>query len=172
MTALITPAWLVACAVLVTAGAAKLAPGRTPRSGGRLGRAARVIGCGEIALGGGAALAPRPILAACVAAAYGAFAVVLMRQLRSGATHGCGCFGAASTAPARPLQVGLNAVCGLVAGGAVLDHPHGAGWLATQPLTVVAPVGLGLATATMGVVAAFTLLAGVWQASARRRCRP
>ena len=134
--------------VLLVAGDASRAPSirlarRTVRLGALL----------EAALGVSALFAPRPALAACVAASYALFAGVVLYARRSGGVLAtCGCFGRPDTPPTN-LHVILNLVF-VVAAIAVATRPPDASFLLEFmghqpwlgfPLLFVSGVGVWLA---------------------------
>lgn len=160
--------FLVACGLLVLAGAAKairpddtaralvlLFAGCAPwaRSVRRARLAVRLGALIEAALGVAALAAPRPATAAMVAASYALFAGVVLYARRSGGVLAtCGCFGRPDTPPTN-LHVVLN-LAFVVAALAVAVHPPHASllleflghqpWLGF-PLIFVSAVGVWLA---------------------------
>lgn len=171
MTAVDALFWAV-CLVLVVAGASKLAmpdqvaatlaslglARRSPRhaAGGRPAGtvAARVVGAVEVAVGLGALVVGGPLLAVAVAAAYAAFAVVVVVARRKG-LESCGCFGARS-APPSWVHVGVNvgsaavALWAAVTAGGPLPAADGLATLGFGTAVVVS--GLVLLLATLVVV--------------------
>jgi hypothetical protein len=154
-----TAFWAV-CLVLVAAGATKAvdpAPlavairalwGRPSgeHSERSWGPAVQIIGGGEVAIGvTGLAWAGRPAAAA-VAAAYLAFAVIVVRA-RSRHLPSCGCFGSRSGPPSL-LQAGVNTVSALVAVAAIVAPPVPAadalGGSAGQRVAVAAAVVIAI----------------------------
>lgn len=109
--------YLVACALLVVAGAAKaVRPDDSARALDTLipigVRRMRVVvrtgAVAELALGGVALVLPTPATASLVALSYCAFAVVVAcARRRGGAIASCGCFGTPDT-PATRLHVVVN----------------------------------------------------------------
>ena len=168
----LTPPFAVAAALLVVAGLAKL---RSPQptadalgwgSSGPV--AARAVGLVEIALGTAALIAPGPLLAFAVAAAYLGFAGQVMRSRARGAGARCGCFGAADV-PAHRSHVVLNLACAAVASVAVVETPHGVTWMATLPPATAVALALGLVAATYAGYLAFTAFPAAWAAFGERR---
>lgn len=117
MTAATAATWVFA-ALLALAGARKVTdPAATSAAlqGARLpsdARLVRVLGMGEIVLGGVVLGVGGALPAALLALAYLAFAVFAQRQSARGT--GCGCFGE-SNAPATSLHVGIDGVGAAVA---------------------------------------------------------
>jgi hypothetical protein len=172
MPALTGPA-LVAAALLVVAGAAKVAdPANTVGAlrAMRLPSSSTLVRCGaavEAAIGVTAIVVGGAVPWALVAASYLAFAVFVVAALRAGTMIGsCGCFGHEDTPP-HPVHVALDlvlagvaaaaAVQGLVPAAAIADDPG-------QGVVVVVLAGLSLAL----VYAAFVDLPRAW---ARRHGR-
>jgi hypothetical protein len=163
------PAFVVACALLVLAGALKLRspqPARDALALLGLGVPAvfvRALGVAEVALGVFAALRPGALSGGLVAGAYAAFCVTALSLVRADRSADCGCFGRASSV-ASWAHVALNAVaCGLAVAVALVRAP-GLGWIATRAPLVAATVTLALLAAAYAAYAAFTLLAPAWQA--------
>jgi hypothetical protein len=109
------PAFTVVAALLVIAGAAKIAaPERAADSLKAAGASiptggVRAIGTMEAALGTAAILEPSTATAAGLALAYAGFCLFLVRLIRHGNRNlDCGCFGG-SGAEATPEHVALNA---------------------------------------------------------------
>ncbi len=144
---------LVAAALLVVAGAAKVAdPANTVGAlrALRLPSSPVLVRCGaavEAAIGAAAILVGGAVLWALVAASYAAFAAFVVAALRAGTMIGsCGCFGHEDTPP-HPVHVVLDlvlagvaaaaAVQGLVPAEAIADEPG-------QGVVVVALAGLAL----------------------------
>jgi hypothetical protein len=117
----------------------------------------RALGAAEVALGVAAVVVGGVVLPLGVAAAYVAFGIVAWR-LR-GASVGCGCFGAASSAPPGGLHVGVDAVSAAIAAGAAGAGVPGvrAAWadLPAAGVPHVALVVIGVA----GVLGILTVLA-------------
>jgi len=144
------------CLVLVVAGIAKL---RAPESAASVlpdARLARLTGIGEMITGTSGLATSSSLPASAVALAYGAFAVVTLRLLRTGragrATD-CGCFGAAS-APVHPIHLAVNLASTALA-CLVVARPVGE---ATQPwhegaLTGATFTGLTVALAMIAYLA-------------------
>jgi hypothetical protein len=138
--------YLVACFLLVAAGAVKVArPDGTARAlaglpANRLpvrwvARLVRVGAALELALGLAALALPRPPLAWLVAASYAAFAAtVAYVRSTGGALASCGCFGTPDT-PATGLHLVVDLVLCASAAMVALAHPAGSlpAVLAHQP---------------------------------------
>lgn len=167
--------YLVACALLVAAGAAKTArPDNTARalapllpawmqSSGfaRVRASIRGAAAAEAVLGLVAALLPRPTTAALVAVSYAGFALFVAHiRARGGALASCGCFGKPDT-PATALHVLVNVVLAAAAVAVATTAPAN-GWLgdvlSAQPWRGV-PLALASALAAWLVYLSFTLLA-------------
>ena len=144
--------YLVACGLLVVAGAAKVArPNDTARAlRATLPRfpeaegAVRVAAAAEAGLGAVALVLPIAPLAALVAASYLGFAVVVaVVRRRGGALASCGCFGTPDT-PATGLHVVIDLVLAAAAASvAAADHTGTLRpLLADQPLHGVPLVAL------------------------------
>lgn len=169
--------YLVACGLLVAAGAAKalrpadtaravvlLVPDWVPLSRSlRVTRSAvRVGALAEATLGAVALLFPRPLTAALVAASYALFVCVVAYAVhRGGALATCGCFGRPVT-PATRLHVAVNVVLFAAAAlvalrppdvtslFALLDHQP---WLGL-PLLFVSGVGVWVTYLALSPLAA------------------
>jgi Methylamine utilisation protein MauE len=138
--------YLVACYLLVAAGAAKaVRPDGTARAlaglpANRLSmswmrRFVRAIAVAELACGLVALAVPHPAVAWLVAVSYAAFAVVVVYVRKSGgALASCGCFGTPDT-PATTLHLVVVVVLCAAAAAIALAHPAGSmlGILARQP---------------------------------------
>lgn len=144
--------YLVACALLMIAGAMKLIrPDDTARAIARVVparlrrqlqyRSLRVLirlgALAEVGLGGVAMFLPRPIPAALVATSYAVFAgVVIYVRSKGGSLASCGCFGSLDT-PATWLHVVINSGLAIAGVAVALDAPAGGttvSILAGQPL--------------------------------------
>ena len=108
--------YLIACALLVLAGASKaFRPANTVRALAHVFPYPRLLAvivpmlaAIELALGAGAIIWPVHALAAAVAASYMLFAgFVIVIRMRHGALSSCGCFGTPDT-PATWLHAGIN----------------------------------------------------------------
>jgi len=179
--------YLVACVLLVTAGAAKaLRPGDTARAlaamlearsirGARPGvlrTAVRLGALAEAVLGIVAIALPRPLTATLVGASYVAFAGVVTYARATGSPLAtCGCF-ATPDSPATLLHVALDVLLGAAALVVASGAPHTGSIrdvLAHQPLGGVAllvVVGVGtwlayLAFTVMGSLESARRLVGV-----------
>jgi uncharacterized membrane protein YphA (DoxX/SURF4 family) len=119
---------LVLAAVLVWAGAAKLArPATTAASFEALGvpapRAlARAVPVAELALSAALLAAPRPGAAASLAV-LAAFTAVLARALARGTTAGCACFGSPSAEPVSASDLVRNGLLAALALTALAAPP-------------------------------------------------
>ena len=157
---LLTGPALVAAALLVVAGAAKVAdPANTVGAlrALHLRSSPALVRCGaaaEAVIGAAAILVGGAFLWALVAASYAAFAGFVVAALRAGTMIGsCGCFGHEDTPP-HPLHVALDlalagvaaaaAAQGLVPAEAIADDPG-------QGVVVVALAGLALLPRVRGV---------------------
>jgi hypothetical protein len=147
--------FLAACALLATAGAAKLARPASALPAVRALRlparvsTVRIVGAFEL----GAAIAGvvfGGIAAVAVAVAYVALSCAAYMLWRTAPSTPCGCLGASSTAPASPLHVVVDACAALVAlaaafGGSPLaviaDQP-----LFGFPFVVLTALAAGLAS--------------------------
>jgi hypothetical protein len=161
--------YLVACLLLVAAGAAKaVRPDDTARAlsavvplgEGRLRPVVRTGSVLEAGLGAAALAFPRTGLAAAVAASYLLFAVfVAVARRRGGAIASCGCFGTPDT-PATGLHVVVDLVLAASASWVAAAALGGslASVLAAQPLhgaplLAVSALGAWLTYLTVSVLA-------------------
>jgi hypothetical protein len=123
---LVTAPYLVAAAVLLLAGAAKLvspeATASAMRDAGLPGSHLLVRGLGgvEVGVGGAALLVAGRLPALALAAAYLGVSAVAWIQRRSGAD--CGCFGVGET-PVSGVHLAVNAVAVLVSAAAAVAVP-------------------------------------------------
>jgi hypothetical protein len=163
------PAFVVACALLVLAGALKLrspVPARDAlaRLGLRVPAALmRALGAAEVALGVFAALRPGPLSGGLVAGAYAAFCVTALSLVRADRNADCGCFGRVSSV-ASWAHVALNAVACALAVAVALMRVPALSWIATRAPLIAATVTIALLAAAYAAYAAFTLLAPAWRA--------
>jgi hypothetical protein len=153
--------YLVACALLIVAGATKLIrPDDTARAIApvvpvRLRRPLqfhvlrvliRIGAMAELVLGSVAMFFPRSMAAALVATSYAAFAgVVIYVRSKGGSLASCGCFGTLDT-PATWLHVVINSGLAVAGVAVALDAPAGGATisiLAGQPLYGVPFVAAG-----------------------------
>jgi hypothetical protein len=163
------PPFLLAAAILIIAGVAKLrAPGGVATAMRVLGLPpalarplARVLGGAEIALGALAAVAPLRSAAIAVAVLYLLFALSAMMLARRLAA--CGCFGAADS-PASMAQTLLSAGLGAAAAVAAISPPHGLAWMLGQPMAPGLALIVGIAGAAYGTVLVYTELPSAWNA--------
>jgi hypothetical protein len=137
--------YLVGCALLVLAGAAKMVrPDDTARALSgvlplplvRTKSLVRVGATAEAALGAVALAYPRTVTAGLVALSYAAFAAfVLLARAKGGPIATCGCFGTPDT-PATLLHVVINVGLALAAIAVAVAGPSGTivSILSTQPL--------------------------------------
>ncbi len=126
--------YLVACALLALAGAAKAArPADTARALGDLVRlparllrtVVRTGAIAEMVLGLAALVRPQPATAALVAASYGGFAsYVAYARSRGGSIATCGCFGTPDT-PATGIHIALDLGLGASAVALAVAAPSG-----------------------------------------------
>jgi hypothetical protein len=165
--AFLTPAFATVAALLLVAGLAKLRrPERAARALAIAGLpggagAARTLGAAEAIVGAACLIAPGPALAAVLAAAYGAFALVVLR-LRA-ARASCGCFGAEDV-PAGGLHAALDLAAAAVAALGAAAGVHGLPWVAERATAVVVVGSLAIAAAVSAGHAAFTALPAAWAA--------
>ena len=151
LAAALTPPFAVISALLVVAGGAKLRSGE------------RALGAAEAALGTVALVAPTAVAAALVALAYAAFAGHVLRLLVAGDDAPCGCLGASSrSASAAHLALDLGALA--IAAAAVVEPPHGLGWLGSLSPAVAAVLVLGVAGATYAAYLMLAALPDAWRA--------
>lgn len=166
----LSPVFVVVCALLVVAGAAKL---RSPqRASGTLrplgigvpALVVRALGMLEVALGVAGLVSPTVVIAALVAVAYGIFCAFVVLLLRTaGGPTDCGCFGDADVDAGR-THVVLNGVACAIGVIAALSPPPGVGWiLAHRPLIAV-PLALGTLAAAFAAYVAFTTFPVAWRA--------
>ena len=168
--------YLVACGLLVAAGAAKA---RRPDDTARALAAAlplrrrtvrtlvRVGSVAEVALGVTALVLPRPWWAALVALSYVAFAgFVAYARSTGGAIASCGCFGTPDT-PATLVHVVVNVALALSAAAVAVSAPSGTmvTVLAHQPGHGVPLVAVSALTGWL-VYLALSVLAGLQAARA------
>jgi hypothetical protein len=170
MSAALLPAFSAAALLLAIAGVAKvtspyLAQASLSAAGVRIPAVAvRLLGAGELAVGGAAFLEPTTFTAAATAVAYGGFCLFTVRLLRTtaGTRVDCGCFGGAGS-EASPVHLGLNAIAFAICIGATAAPPPGPDWvLARAPLTATA-ICLGVAAATYAAYLVFTAFPRAWR---------
>lgn len=161
---------LVACALLVLAGLAKvLSPAATsgalravslPSSIGLV----RTIGVGEVVLGIGAGASGSRIAMAIVAAAYLCFTGFVALALRSGRpVQSCGCFGAVDTPPSW-IHLVVTSGFAIIAGWcAVAGTPSMADLIEGEPLAGV-PYLAAVAAVTYLFVVVLTVVPTWWRA--------
>jgi len=163
------PAFDVACALLVVAGALKLwAPASTRQSlalaGVRVSSSAvRLLGLAEIVLGAVAALRPGALTAGLVALAYGGFLAFTIRLRRVAPDADCGCFGGAEAAVG-PIHIALNALACAIALGAALAPPPALSWIGHRSPLLAVSIAVGTAGAAYAAYVAFTLVPSAWKA--------
>ncbi len=183
--------YLVACTLLLVAGASKaarpddtaraLAPLVPARFGAlaelrRLRWVIRVAALAEAGLGMAAFILPRPLPAALVAASYLVFAgVVASTRARGGALASCGCFGTPDT-PATLLHVAVNLLLAFATAFVATAAPSG-GTIVTalshQPLhgaalLMVSAVGAWLSYLTLSLLGSLEAARRAVGASGRR----
>ena len=162
----LSPALVVAAALLVIAGAAKLRnpePARAALETARLPggiAAVRLAGAVEIAVGAVCIVRPDRVAELGVAALYLIFAFVVARQIRSGSElASCGCLGAIAAPPAWvPVIFTLTAAA--VGCAAAIAGSSGLPQLAAAHPLGGLVVLLGTAAATRLAVVVFTDLPG------------
>jgi Methylamine utilisation protein MauE len=168
---IISPAFAVACALLVVAGVAKLrspAPARAALGGAGLRVPAgvvRALGAAEIFVGGWALARPDASAGALVALLYGAFAAfgALSMTRRWEESVPCGCFGDARTELV-PAHVILNGIACVVGVAAALTPPPGIGSILDREPLVASTLALGLAATVVAAYLAFTAFPTAWRA--------
>ena len=125
--------YLIACALLVLAGASKSTrPANTVRALAGifpyprfLALTVPLLAAGELVLGTTAIIWPVPVLAAMVAISYAVFAgFVAVIRLRHGAVSSCGCFGTPDT-PATWLHTLINVFLAASSAAVAVDEPGG-----------------------------------------------
>jgi hypothetical protein len=175
--------YLVACALLMIAGAMKLVrPDDTARAlaavaPDRLRRPLqfrylriliRIGALAELVVGGVAMFLPRSLPAALVAASYAVFVgVVVYVRSKGGAVASCGCFGSLDT-PATRLHVVINLGLAISAVAVAVDAPTGGSTfsvLAGQPLYGLPFLAVGLLCLWL----TFLVLSSLSQLQAARR---
>jgi Methylamine utilisation protein MauE len=166
MTAAIAPLFATAAAVVVLAGASKLHSRDGARAAlGAVGLPAGEltvlsIGAGEVVLGLVCLASPGLAGAACLAAAYLAFALVIALLLRQDEAVPCGCFGAASFSASK-LHLALDLVAAGVCMAAAATGVTGLLTLANGASGLV--LVLGVAGATYLSFLAFALVPELWR---------
>ncbi len=165
MAGVLAPALVVAAAVLVVAGVAKL---RSPDSarvalvtlGWPVPNAAiRGLAVAEIALGVWTAVHPGRLLAAAVACMYLGFAAVALLLARRRAS--CGCFGDAG-APASAIQAALSLALAVLVATAAVWPAHGLPWLLGHGPGYATVLILALGATVYALVLAYTVLPQTW----------
>lgn len=160
--------YLIACALLVLAGASKSArPANTVRALGGvfpyprfLAVTVPLLAATELALGTAGIIWPVPVFAALVAVSYAVFAgFVVVIRLRHGAVSSCGCFGTPDT-PATWLHAVINIFLAASSAALVVNEPGGniVTVLRSQPWHGL-PLVLAVLVGTWLVVLAFSSLA-------------
>lgn len=162
--------YLIACALLVVAGVAKLVrPDDTARALAalvplplaRVRGLVRVGAMAEAALGLVALAAPRTVSASLVAVSYGAFALfIVYARAKGGALSSCGCFGTPDT-PATALHAVVDLGLAVATVAVAVAAPTGSlvSILAAQPLhgvplVLVSAIGTGLTYLVVSLLAA------------------
>jgi hypothetical protein len=162
--------YLIACALLVVAGVAKLVrPDDTARALAalvpvplaRVRGLVRVGATAEAALGLVALAAPRTVSASLVAVSYGAFALfTVYARAKGGAMASCGCFGTPDT-PATALHAVVDLGLAVAAVAVAVAAPTGSlvSILAAQPLhgvplVLVSAIGAWLTYLVVSLLAA------------------
>jgi hypothetical protein len=173
--------YLIACALLVVAGASKVVrPADTVRALGqisphpRLLRAAvPVLAAAECALGAVAFIRPGLAVAVAVAASFAAFTVVVLAvRQRGGPLSTCGCFGTPDT-PATWWHAAINGLLALACAGWAVKPSGGSigSILRAQPWDGL-PLLVAVAIGTWLVVLVFTRLAQLTAVRAALASRP
>jgi hypothetical protein len=166
----LTPAFLVACSLLVLAGAAKLLRPAGARSA--LGAAGvpvpstlvRMLGILEAAVGGWGACDPSAYSGAVVAVTYAGFCWFLVTARQRGADlHDCGCLGGAQTRPGA-LHLGLNVIACVVAALVAAAPSHGLPWILTRSPLVSCTLIVGTAGAVFAAYVAYAVVPEAWRA--------
>jgi methylamine utilization protein MauE len=163
------PAFLVVAALLVVAGAGKLAsPEGTQAALDAAGIRVSsgvvwVLGAAEVAVGLVAIWVPGTVSALLVALAYAGFAAFTVRLLRvAGGRVDCGCFGVSGSEVGR-MHVALNLVAAAVAAVASVAPPPGAGWILARSPGIAIPLAIGTVGAVYAGYLAFTQLGAAWR---------
>ncbi len=166
MKAAIAPLFATAAALVVLAGASKLRSRDGARAAlGSVGLPAgdltvRLIGASEVGLGLVCLGWPGRASAAGLAAAYLAFALVIVLMLRGAVAVPCGCFGAASFSASK-LHVALDLLAAGVCLAATATGVPGVLTLAHGMSGLV--LVLGVAGATYLSFLAFAVMPGLWR---------
>jgi hypothetical protein len=157
--------------LLCVAGSSKLrAPGPARRALLVLGLPSgeaivRLIGLGELAIGGWCTVDPSRPSAIAIAIVYALFALIAWALARRQAS--CGCFGEGDS-PASVMQAIISAVISLAAVGAGLAGPHGLAWVLGRPAAQAAVLIIGATASTYAAVLAYTELPRAWGAWSMR----
>jgi hypothetical protein len=167
--AALTAPFFVVCALLVIAGAHKIAAPQGPRESLALigisapTLAIRGLGAAEVALGTVAAISPSALTGALVALAYGAFFgfVVLLLVRDPSRSVDCGCFGRTER-QAGWLHVALNGLACAAAAAVAAFGAHGIGWILSRPATIAPALIIGTAAASYAGYLAYTVLPQAW----------
>jgi len=134
----------------------------------------RIVGGGEVVAGVGALWLGGPVAASAVGLLYAAFALAVLRALRTGA-ESCGCFGPLDAPPSR-VHVGGNlalAAVSFVAAGADVAPVQAIAQSINDSPAVGAALALEVAlVAGLGLVALTALPEALGARSAGRRARP
>ena len=170
MAGALLPAFAVAAALLVIAGAAKItAPAQAVDSLRAAGASipaigVRALGTVEAAIGTAAALEPSSATAIALAAAYGCFCLFLLTLIRNGNRDlDCGCFGG-SGAEATPAHVALNATALAVCVAAAIDPPASVTSLVEHGTFTGLVAAIGIAACVYAAYLAFTAWPKAWGA--------
>lgn len=167
MAAALTGPVLMAAALLLVSGAAKL---RAPQPavlalraaglpGGRL--AIRALAAGELGLGVAGLAAAGRATALALATAYAAFAAFALVLARKRAA--CGCFGDGG-APATPAQALLSGLVAAACGLAAPWPPAGLAWVLQRPPATACGLIIGVAGCVYAAMIAYTALPDAWTA--------
>jgi methylamine utilization protein MauE len=163
----LTPPLLVAAAVLLLAGAAKL---RSPAAAAHAlrtlgvparGGLVRALAVAELALALLVMLAPSRPATGAIACLYAVFALITLLLARQRAS--CGCFGEAGP-PASSAQSLISLLFSAVAWLATASSAHGLPWVLGRPLGSAVVVVLGAGAAAFGAVVAYTEVPSAWAA--------
>lgn len=167
MRAALTAPFLVAAALLVVSGVAKLhSPSGAAEALRALGAPAgaavvRAASTLEAALGLAAVVSGGRVAALAVGAAFALFAVVGLTLARRRVA--CGCFGS-HDAPATRAQACMSAALGALCMIAAVGSPGGVAWALDRAAVPAATLILAIAASVYGTVVAYTELPTAWGA--------
>ena len=167
MSAALSPPFTGAALLLCLAGALKQRSPQTaagalrtlglPGSTGLV----RVLGVGELGLGGLCAIHLNRVAVLVLTGAYVTFAGVAAALARRRAA--CGCFGEDET-PMSAVHVLASVALGAVAAAAAAAGPQGLGWVLERPAATAAVLATGIAGALYAVMLLYTELPAAWAA--------